>query len=452
MLEKKCVICGRIMLVKPCRFTRAKCCSKKCLGQYNGQLLSGKARSSEGTRKTRIALTKRAIARYGPIFDLKCEELQYLAGLIDAKGTVHIDPHYQRYHVSICNSDRHCLEWVLNTVHFGKIYSRGTKRQNHFGSKEIFVWYCAVSDFTKRLLMLLIPYLRVKRSKSLDVLQLQNVPVELMSWPYIAAFFDGEGSASFYEKQGLWIVSFSNSVLSVLEEVREFMGFGQIYSIPGTKKAMWCLRLSRHDVQAKFGEAVLPFLMIKKEKIRGMLGFIKSKEWFADDKLRNVPDDDLRHKYLEEKKSIRQLAAEYNVRYNPMREHLLKRGISLRSVQEGIQLRHSARCNFPKESVLSRYNDGESARRLAKELGIDHHTLCKWLRDNGVKIRPKLWKLHNVSSKELLVRYHDGWSVRQLAEQYKVSSQAMYQCLSKLGVVFSPEQRTTEDLARTIES
>ena len=403
----------------------------------------------------RITYAKKAMARYNPVFDLKLEQLQYLAGIIDAEGTVQIDPHYAKYQISICNSDRRCLEWVLNTVHFGNIYSRGITRQNHFGSKEIFVWQCAVSDFTKRLLVLLLPYLRVKRSKALHILEQQTVPTEPMSWPYIAAFFDGEGCASFYEKEGLWVASLSNTEFAVLKEIQEFMGFGRIYSGAGTKKPIWTLRLSSHDIQLRFGQAVLPFLVIKGEKIRGMVNFIQGKEWDMDlnggHKLAHVSIDELRRKYLDEHKSIQQLATEYNASYNPMREHLLKCGVPLRSSQEGTRLRHIGRYIFPKESVLSRYNGGESARALAKELGMDHHALCKWLRGNGVKVRPKLWKLHDVSSEELLMRYRDGWSVRQLAEQYSVSLPAMYTHLKKLGVVFSSEQKPTQDLVQVIE-
>ena len=449
-----CPTCGTVFESIRTGHGWKKYCSNKCLGIANGNRLRNKPRPIEHIRKLRETVR----SRYQPHFDLTPEQLGYVAGLLDAEGNIY---HYARgvrnlftTRIAIFNTNKIMLEKVCSWLGFGTVGTRHfSKSDKHFGAKQVHFWVNSISEFSWALLSLLLPYLRVKYDKASKILNVIRKKTP-MSWPYVAAFFDGEGSASFYEKEGLWAISFSNSDFAVLKEIQEFMGFGQIYPLAGTKKPMWNLRLARHDAQVKFGEAVLSFLMIKKEKIRAMVDFIKGKEWDMDHwgghKLAHVSDEDLRHKYLEEKKSIQQLATEYNVKYNPMREHLLKHDIPLRSTQEGTRLRHAAIYNFPKETVLSRYNDGESARRLAKELGIGHHALCKWLRDNGVKVRPKLWKLHDVSSEELLLRYHDGWSVRQLAEQYKVSSQAMYQYLRKLGVAFSPEQRPTEDLVQTI--
>lgn len=449
-----CPTCGVVFESERAGHGWKKYCSNKCLGIANGNRLRNKPRSIEAIRKLRETVR----SRYQPHFDLSPEQLGYIAGLLDAEGTIqHLARGARNFfttRLAIVNTDRVVLDRMCSWLGFGVVDKRCFRESDkHFGAKQVYVWRNSVSEFSLTLLNLLLPYLRVKYDKATGILGTAKEKAP-MDWSYVAAFYDGEGSASLiHDKRhnGMcYHIVISNNYRPVLEEISSFMTFGKIYAHDNG----FVLQVARHDDQLKFAQAVLPFSIIKHEGLARMVQFIQNRDWNMDSrgghKLAHVSDDELRRKYLEEKKSIRRLAAEYNVKYNPMREHLLKHGIPLRSSKEGTQLKHAAIYDFPKESMISRYNGGESACRLAKEFGMDHHTFCKWLRENGVKVRPKLWKLHDVPSEELLGRYHDGWSVRALAEQYKVSVPAMYQCLRKLGVVFSFEQ-PTEGLVRVIE-
>lgn len=101
-------------------------------------------------------------------------EKAWMAGFIDAEGTVVIDrqvrkdrpsPTY-RVKISVCNVDRSTLQ-PFGEEYGGKIYHRMEARKGVSGSKwsDTFVWRCS-SIACMRLLIDVLPYLKLKRAQA----------------------------------------------------------------------------------------------------------------------------------------------------------------------------------------------------------------------------------------------------------------------------------------------
>jgi LAGLIDADG-like domain len=73
--------------------------------------------------------------RYRIVGELSCEDAAYIAGLVDGEGTVTLSRRHaneQRHLVvSIANTDRALLEFVLTTVGAGKVTAKRTTSQRH---------------------------------------------------------------------------------------------------------------------------------------------------------------------------------------------------------------------------------------------------------------------------------------------------------------------------------
>lgn len=114
-----------------------------------------------------------------------------------------------------------------------------------------------------------------------------------MDWPYIAGYFDGEGSVRFkaapsrprYITTGLiW----TNTHLASLVAMRSFMQAGVITTgrrvRPGVKE-IYDLKIFRADEIVRVGEALLPHLLVKRDALAAMLQFVRenrkaiSKHW-----------------------------------------------------------------------------------------------------------------------------------------------------------------------------
>ena len=275
-------------------------------------------------------------------------KLAYLTGFLDAEGTiwrgyVHEGDARRAIRISIVNTNRAVLEAIQSWVRFGAIYERHGEQENHFGMKTIFEWHMYISELVVKLLEQVGPFLRIKREKAEECLE-HPVTSRPLTFPYVAGFFDGEGSISILDKQKQKKNRICSAVMTsnykpVLDEIQALLGYGQIYGRENRSgTAGWQLKVQAHGDQLRFAEAILPFSIVKRERLLEMVQFIKGKDWDMDKwgghKLAGVTDDELQQLYWGQKVSVRPLAAKYGAKYNSMYQRLkkisAKTGVSMR--------------------------------------------------------------------------------------------------------------------------
>ena len=102
-----------------------------------------------------------------------------MAGFVDGEGYVSItrqirknrpSPAYRAY-VAVSNTDREVLTIFLR-CYGGLLYQNHEKRRDVMGNmwSDAYTWYCPISS-TKRLLLDLLPYLRIKQKQAMIVLE-----------------------------------------------------------------------------------------------------------------------------------------------------------------------------------------------------------------------------------------------------------------------------------------
>jgi len=285
IVEKHCEICGAAYRITVFRLHKSRYCSSFCMSKGLSLRYRGRKPSEVGILKTLDTKAK----KYSPHFDLSPSQLGYLAGFIDADGSISFrKPH--GITLQIVNTHRRSLETVHEWLGFGNIYSR-RKTRGQFGNTPVFTWHCSFIRFSDKLLRILLPYLRINRQKAECVLGLlepdqYRVP---MSWGYVAGFFDGEGSVSY--EPDLYTFSFANTDRDILEEIRQFLGCGTLSTHVHQsvrRKTMYQLRIRRHEDQVRFIEGVMPYMIIKTDKASSALEWIKAKKWRTQNRVRKV--------------------------------------------------------------------------------------------------------------------------------------------------------------------
>lgn len=103
-----------------------------------------------------------------------------------------------------------------------------------------------------------------------------------MNWPYIAGFFDGEGTAMLCSKS--FRVAIPQTNKQVLQEIQRFLhGVGIRTSLSTypmrsnklAKKPIWVLNSSTRESVVLFLRATLPFLRVKKVVAQDILRYAK---------------------------------------------------------------------------------------------------------------------------------------------------------------------------------
>lgn len=223
----------------------------------------------------------------------------------------------------------------------------------------------------------------------------------MISWQYIAGFFDGEGYVGIiHSKRGPVVsLTMTNTNLALLEMIKEFVGFGNIYEQKVTnrfgKHPCHFLRFANHKGALRFAENILPYCVIKKQRIEALITAIKSHKWRGEYEVdRNALYDLYWNKHYPSRIVGKELGIPEKVI-----PHLLRRfGIDVRDS-------HSTRSHSgqkgerrTREDIVKMRNDLYKLRvverlsldEISKRLGIPHSTVGNWLRICGIQMKIEL--------------------------------------------------------------
>ena len=95
---------------------------------------------------------------------------------------------------------------------------------------------------------------------------------------YIAGFFDGEGTLN--TSSNRWRISIPQTHFGVLNEIKEFVGFGNIYKTKKKKehhKDAWVYVSSDRKEVLNFLLMIDPFLVVKKEFVNEQINILNEK-------------------------------------------------------------------------------------------------------------------------------------------------------------------------------
>jgi hypothetical protein len=259
-------------------------------------------------------------------FHLKTNQIQYVAGILDAEGSIWcgFQASIRLVHIKITNTHLTVLEKIKQWMKYGEIYEHA-KCENHFGNKPVFEWTCQSRYASEKLLLLLLPYLRVKREKAEEAIN-KHVEAQPISWPYVAGFFDGEGSVSYIKSNDAYSIIITQRTSQVLTEIQVFANIGKVFKDTGTD--VFRLHVVRWCEQLQFINGILPFSIVKRNELLEAQHFIQNKDWdmdrFGGHKLAHVTDNELVDLYWGKKTAIRPLAVRFGVAYNPMYQRMKK--------------------------------------------------------------------------------------------------------------------------------
>ena len=259
-------------------------------------------------------------------------DLGYVGGFIDAEGYVHRNHHRpSSFTVRVSNTNSIVLYAIQQFLNRGCIYQVNRKKPIRLPSGKLALntkpEFRLEIGATENLLTLLFPHIFLKRKLLSSKFNL-GMPFQI-SWSYIAGFFDGDGSLSFYgnRRQSPWYFSIVEPNRELLELIRKFVGAGYIYS---HGKNCLMLRISKREVLEEVGQKLLLHCIAKKEKISEMLTYFVTHEWHTNYKMKGVTKDALENLYISKGLSIRKIASNFHVKYASARGKLLKLNIPLR--------------------------------------------------------------------------------------------------------------------------
>ena len=127
--------------------------------------------------------------------------------------------------------------------------------------------------------------------------------------------------------------------------------------------------------------------------------------------------------------STAQLGEKYGVVKSTIGRKLKENGVKLRPS------RRRERIDLPMEDIISYYESGMTLTQLGEKYGVSYKTIVARLRENGVKIRPRGGKKRiYLPMKEIISEYQSGLSALKLAEKYGVAFNTIYRRLKENGV------------------
>jgi len=107
---------------------------------------------------------------YKEVKNMSQTDAAYIAGLVDGEGTVTLSRRHRSENrhvvISISNTDRPLLEYVLNSVGAGKITNKRTSQTHHTPSYT----YTISNRQALALLSQILPYLKTYKAKRSDII------------------------------------------------------------------------------------------------------------------------------------------------------------------------------------------------------------------------------------------------------------------------------------------
>ena len=226
--------------------------------------------------KTRVSLHGEQIQSHYALIDVGNMNWAYIAGFIDAEGTVYRRRYLHR--VSIVNTNREVMEKIRAFVGYGTLTCRTIK---HLGKKPIYTL-----DFTRKEIAQKLSGDLVLKKQKVEELFGIKLAQPTISWAYIAGLFDGDGSVTFYEKIGRCVMCIISQDFNFLSIIQGWLCYGRIYK-HGTG---FMLKIGRHKDQSNFCEHTIPYLIIQKNKMEKAQSFIENKNWDFGHKLLAYPE------------------------------------------------------------------------------------------------------------------------------------------------------------------
>lgn len=242
----------------------------------------------------------------------------YLAGILDAEGCFEISKWYSKrqerdyidIYLDITNEDKSLLEWV--TFNFGGTFKKAPRKLKSGEVRMYYNWRIKNRSHLKFIVDSVYPYLFIKRmqadifkswfdlkgkpnkalrsemSVKIQELNQGSVTTEMPSSlnskyvkPYLAGLFDGDGSICLP-----YGVSFSNICLPAHDLFKKYGGAITKDKPKEGHHSSYHWQLSGGENQELFLLAVLPYLVIKKQKGQTMLNIIRSREKIQSDLVR----------------------------------------------------------------------------------------------------------------------------------------------------------------------
>jgi predicted XRE-type DNA-binding protein len=199
-----------------------------------------------------------------------------------------------------------------------------------------------------------------------------------MNWSYVAGLFDGEGTV--YGPHGShYRISVYNTNLEAISELARFAGGRITTRLPErlSKKPIHILTIQRRAEVIRFCRHTLPFLIIKKKRVRECVEFLETRKSPSPLRLELLPR--IREMYETQRLSKREIADRLGVNYGRLSFLIRKSGMKLRGRSEATKL---ALQKYPRASprvitraqaseLIKRYFTGDiSQRQLSDDYGI----------------------------------------------------------------------------------
>lgn len=166
-----------------------------------------------------------------------------------------------------------------------------------------------------------------------------------LDWPYVAGYFDGEGSVGLYRQGGHFACSliWCNTHLASLQAIEQFIGCGRITERKRRKqeahwKQCYVLRVSRRRQMLPVAQAMLPYCLIKADALAQLVSVLVSMRDGRQGALVEVAPEKIRRLYWDEALSQSEIARRLCVGQNAVKAYMQKHGIPARSYKEAAAL------------------------------------------------------------------------------------------------------------------
>lgn len=243
---------------------------------------------------------------------MKNKTKSYAAGMIDADGCISVNElvrenktQYQP-HVSISNTSLPLVKWFVS--HFGGVWRKASWVHQNGETYRGYEWIIRDQKHIGRFLRLILPYLILKRSQAESMLEyvslfgewdpesriklfkrIRSLKRERVTTdtsndldkktrkPYFAGFFDGEGSCIIREVVDGYraSVSVGNNPILILDMMKKVFNGNSYPYITASGNLAHSYQIGKKQDIEKFLLAMLPYLIVKRDKALTLLQFVR---------------------------------------------------------------------------------------------------------------------------------------------------------------------------------